>query len=198
MSEVKLQKLKFPGLESTYTIPVVDNTLTEEGAAADAKATGDKIAKSVEGLATETFVTTKIAEASLGGGDTNIDLSGYATKDDITDVINDTQTKLDAKSNSDHTHYGATPIPFKPGDFSSINEYGTFISRMGNTEGYSGLSDNYYFGVTSSGKIYCGLQLNGTPNITWSRALTNRLDGADYGTSLPSAGTAGRIFFKKV
>ena len=36
---------------------------------------------SVEGLATETFVINKIAEAELGGKD--IDLSGYATKDDL-------------------------------------------------------------------------------------------------------------------
>jgi hypothetical protein len=31
--------------------------------------------------ATETFVTNKIAEAELAGGD--VDLSGYATKDDL-------------------------------------------------------------------------------------------------------------------
>ena len=35
--------------------------------------------------ATETFVTTKIAEAELAGGD--IDLSGYATKEDIADKV---------------------------------------------------------------------------------------------------------------
>lgn len=36
---------------------------------------------SIDGLATETFVTNKIAEAQLSGE--NVDLSGYATKDDI-------------------------------------------------------------------------------------------------------------------
>ena len=36
---------------------------------------------SSKGYATETFVTNKIAEASLSGG--NVDLSGYATKDDV-------------------------------------------------------------------------------------------------------------------
>ena len=36
---------------------------------------------SLDGYATETFVTNKIAEAQLGGGD--IDLSGYATKDEL-------------------------------------------------------------------------------------------------------------------
>ena len=39
-----------------------------------------------KGLATETFVTQKIAEASLSGGD--VDLSGYATIDFVTQEIN--------------------------------------------------------------------------------------------------------------
>ena len=43
--------------------------------------------------ATETFVTNKIAEAQLAGGETEIDLSGYATKDDLL-----------LKSDSDHIH----------------------------------------------------------------------------------------------
>lgn len=38
-----LQTLKFPGIADTYTIPVVDNTLSIEGAAADAKAVYDAI-----------------------------------------------------------------------------------------------------------------------------------------------------------
>jgi hypothetical protein len=49
------------------------------------------------GYATETFVTTKIAEAQLEGAD--IDLSGYATKDDIKDLatekyVDDMKTEL--------------------------------------------------------------------------------------------------------
>ena len=40
--------------------------------------------QSLAGYATETFVTTKIAEAELGGED--VDLSGYATKQDISVV----------------------------------------------------------------------------------------------------------------
>ena len=51
--------------------------------------------------ATETFVTNKIAEAELGGEE--VDLSGYATKDDIKDFIKEvpaeyvTETELTAK-----------------------------------------------------------------------------------------------------
>lgn len=55
---------------------------------------------SIDGLATETFVTNKIAEAQLAGGDKEIDLSGYATKDDL---------KL--KADKEHTHDYLTEIP---------------------------------------------------------------------------------------
>jgi len=77
----------------------VDTTLTVSGAAADAKTVGDRIANlatqsyvnsKVTGLATETFVTNKISEAQLSG-DGNIDLSGYATKDELNEKIDKTQ-----------------------------------------------------------------------------------------------------------
>ena len=38
-----LKTLKFPGIAETYTVPVVDDTLSIEGAAADAKAVYDAI-----------------------------------------------------------------------------------------------------------------------------------------------------------
>lgn len=44
MANKPLQSIKFPGLPDTYTVPQVDNTLTQTGAAADAKKTGDEIA----------------------------------------------------------------------------------------------------------------------------------------------------------
>lgn len=40
----------------------------------------------VVGLATETFVTNKIAEAQVGGGGGSVDLSGYVSKDDVIDI----------------------------------------------------------------------------------------------------------------
>lgn len=43
MSNIPLKTIKFPGLDDTYTVPVVDNTLATAGAAADAKKVGDEI-----------------------------------------------------------------------------------------------------------------------------------------------------------
>lgn len=43
MANIPLQSISFPGLSDKYTTPVVDNTLTQTGAAADAKKTGDEI-----------------------------------------------------------------------------------------------------------------------------------------------------------
>lgn len=48
------------------------------------KATTTYVDNKVAGLASETFVTNKIAEAQLSGGEGgDIDLTGYATKDDL-------------------------------------------------------------------------------------------------------------------
>ena len=41
-----------------------------------------------KGLATETFVTNKITEAQLGGTGGSVDLSGYATKDELNSKVN--------------------------------------------------------------------------------------------------------------
>ncbi len=47
-------------------------------------------------FATETFVTNKIAEAQLGGDDSEIDLSGYATKDEIIVSLEQTTTSSES------------------------------------------------------------------------------------------------------
>lgn len=63
---------------SKFITAIPDNYVTEESLASKGFITEHQ---SLEGLATESFVTEKIAEAQLGGGDVN--LSDYATKEDI-------------------------------------------------------------------------------------------------------------------
>ena len=50
MSNIPLKTITFPGLDDTYTIPQVDDTLLTAGAAADAKKTGDEITDLKEAL----------------------------------------------------------------------------------------------------------------------------------------------------
>lgn len=67
----------------------IDLNGSNEGAAnlINADTLGGRVAAD---YATQSFVTNKIAEAQLGGGESgNIDLSGYATKDDIAEITAD-------------------------------------------------------------------------------------------------------------
>lgn len=61
---------------------------------------------SLEGYATETFVTNAIAAAQLGGGDgSSVDLSGFATKDDLTAYAKKEELpSTDDFAPADHTH----------------------------------------------------------------------------------------------
>ena len=62
-----------------------------------------------KGLATETFVTNKIAEAQLGGGESSVDLTNYQTKSDdtltttsktVVGAINEVNTNVMMKANN--------------------------------------------------------------------------------------------------
>jgi hypothetical protein len=56
------------------------------------------------GAATESFVTNKIAEAQLSSGG-DIDLSGYATKDELNAAINTVQSAVDNINNINYDAY---------------------------------------------------------------------------------------------
>ena len=50
MANKPLKYIKFPGLDDTYTVPQVDSTLAVQGAAADAKETGDRFTQTNDAL----------------------------------------------------------------------------------------------------------------------------------------------------
>lgn len=70
-------------LNNYYTKSQTDVLLENVEVDLDGYATETYVDGKVAGLATESFVTTKIAEAQLGGEGGEIDLTGYATKDDL-------------------------------------------------------------------------------------------------------------------
>lgn len=80
--------IEVPSLEGYATESYVDEAVKNVKVDTTDLATKDEVAAveakipSVEGLATETYVTNAIAQAQLGG-DKEVDLSGYATKDDL-------------------------------------------------------------------------------------------------------------------
>nr|DAM43269.1 MAG TPA: CotH kinase protein [Bacteriophage sp.] len=124
---------------ATETLKVTKGNLLKEvneqlNAKSNASHTHDEYVTENElnskGLATETFVTNKIAEASLNGGD--VDLSGYATKEELSN-------KSDKTHN--HSYNDLTDKPTIP----SLDGYATesFVTQkiaeasFGNTEGSS-------------------------------------------------------------
>ena len=85
----------YNSLTNKPTIPTVDVDKNYVDTQLSTKANITDI-PSLDGYATETFVTNKIAEASLGGGG-EVDLSGYATKDEL-------NSSLATKSDTTHNH----------------------------------------------------------------------------------------------
>lgn len=67
MANITLKTLTFPGLDDTYTIPQVDNTLATAGDAADAKKTGDEISQ----------IKADLDDVTLDKTGTNINNFGY-------------------------------------------------------------------------------------------------------------------------
>ena len=74
MANIPLKTIKFPGLDDTYTVPQVDNTLSVTGAAADAKKTGDEISELNERLDNVIVQTRNL----LPGGKQTSDVRGSA------------------------------------------------------------------------------------------------------------------------
>lgn len=108
--ELSLLENKIPSLDGVATEEWVNNQgfikehqdISHLATSADVVSIIDEVKESIpsiDGLATEVYVQNAIAEAKLSGN-TDIDLSGYATKDDIKDLAskNDIKTYTEGTS----------------------------------------------------------------------------------------------------
>ena len=101
---VKLSELEN---DMDYLVEVPEEYITEEELENKNYLTEHQ---SLEGLATENYVNNKIAEAQLSGGDTNVDLSGYATTDYVDNAIDGIELqKGDKGDKGDKGEDGITP-----------------------------------------------------------------------------------------
>ena len=73
------------GIKIGSGLSISNEILSANVTSVNGKTGAVELSASDVGAATESFVTTKIAEASLSGGD--VDLSGYATKDELADKV---------------------------------------------------------------------------------------------------------------
>jgi hypothetical protein len=87
--------------------------------------------------------------------------------------------------------------------FSLNYDYSSILTDLPTTYGVcvlvKGVTGSYSFGIATDitrGVSYILSRKSG--EFSWTRILTNVLSEKDYGTTLPTAGTPGRIFFKKV
>lgn len=161
---------------------ITDTTLTQEGVAADAKAVGEALdGKAPAGdYATESFVTNKIAEAQLSGGEgSDIDLSGYATKDDLNNIdfpVDSVNGKVGAvKLTADDIGASASSHKHAAGDIVSgalsLDKGGTgtnvdLVNAPANAiiRKAGGTSNQLYYTASAKGAFYAAAD-NGAPQF---------------------------------
>ena len=158
-------------------------------------------------FATETFVSNKIAEAELSGGD--VDLSGYATKDELNKKANveDIPTKVSDLTNDSNyiTSYTETD-PTVPSHVKAITE--TDITNWNNKSNFSGsyndLTDKPTIpsieGLATTEQLTQGLAtkqdtLTAGNNITIENGVISASgSGTDGGVGKAGSGTNSEIF----
>ena len=123
---------------------------------------------SLDGYATETFVTEKIAEASLGG---EIDLSAYATKDEV-------NSSLATKSDVGHTHEQYLTEHQDLSDYALKTELPTVptkVSELTNDSGFITTIPNEYVTETELDAKGYLTEHQDVSNLATKEELTNEL-----------------------
>lgn len=168
---------------------------------------------SIDGLATETFVTNKIAEAQLGGGSgSSVDLSGYAQLTGATFTGRITSPEVSATNyfvtpslvgEGDNTsYYHRVDFGHKGFDHCDFYEYGGIYNFYKNTNAGKGGAE-LLFGitptrVTSKKDLYEGDVRVYSPNNKPTASdlgitVTNGQDGEDGATFTPSVDSNGNL-----
>lgn len=135
--------------DTVHTGPVVDETTT---APINADTLGGRPA---EEFATQNYVASEIAKAQLGGDNNEIDLSGYATKDDVTNAINKIDYPVDTVNGKtgavtlSATDVGATPASHS---IDKNNPHGVTPAQIGaaTQEDVTNAINNFTFYVVSN------------------------------------------------
>ena len=109
--------------------------------------------------ASESYVTNAIANAQLGGGDTEIDLSGYATKDDLINKVDkETGKSLIADSEIERlanvTNYDDTEIKNTLNSKANASDIPTKVSQLTNDKNYLTSVPSTYKTKTENDALY--------------------------------------------
>jgi len=166
------------------------------GRGADCKINSD-MNQSVSDVTDSTYMVFKYASPTDSGGTLYYRSADYV-KDYITDALLGIGTKITDSSNLNNY---TTPGKYYCG--SGTNAATLTNAPMTSTGFGLIVVDGYIDGrvwqiaLGTSGEIKIRYY-SGSTWYGWYENLTNVLDDTTYGTSLPTAGTKGRVFFKKV
>lgn len=131
-----------------------DETLTETGKAADAKATGDMLNP------LKSAVDAKVNQSDA------LTLEEIMASTDLTNKVSGAEAVKTIKSDVWSLKQGGFYTEKNKGNTMPA-DYGGFIRITGSSWPGSFVSDTYYLGVASDGTAYSGTQINGNKQVTW-------------------------------
>ena len=191
MATIPLKDITFPGLDNTYTIPEIDNTLSTAGKAADAKKTGDEIDQLKSKL--NTFEPYTYTDADLTTDNSYIGISDGALRTDSTNfhsskLITIPRNATKIRINKSGAMTGGAVVAFYTGyKFSST----TFISGI-TVPDVSALPIDVNIPSNAVYMAFTGRKANEFEATLDTNKVAVFVENAKYGTQLElTAGSVG-------